>query len=111
MNLGHLIAEGGRHTLIVTRRWLTEPKTALAGAILERSSARSKSLTALFSLFSGEVSIFPCFLLDTIVKIQGGHEKVVRRAAVRSPRQSPAIDQQMNFLGSRKALILAPDSG
>jgi len=48
MNIGYLIA-GRKHTLIIVRRTLTEPKTALAGVIVEISFARFKVWMATFN--------------------------------------------------------------
>ena len=40
---------GGEHTLIIVRRTLTEPKTALAGVMLETSFARFMASMATFN--------------------------------------------------------------
>ena len=42
------LEESKKHTLIVARRALTEPKTALAGAMVEVFSARSRAPVAAF---------------------------------------------------------------
>ena len=49
MNQGVIIAEWEEHTLIITKRALAVPKTALAGVGLEISFARFKASMAVFS--------------------------------------------------------------
>ena len=49
MNSGYLVLEGKERTLAIVRRILTEPKTALAGVILETSFARFMASMAMFN--------------------------------------------------------------
>ena len=80
MNLGYLIAEEEKSTLIIARRTLTVAKTALAGVMLEIFSARSMASMAAFNKETVFSRSFGRWDLVVMVETQGSHEKAVRGA-------------------------------
>ena len=82
-SLCHPTARGpqkGKRTLIVLRRVLTEPKTALAGVILESSLAISKVSMAIFNDEVAPSSPFDRWDLACIVETRGSRKKTPWRA-------------------------------
>lgn len=65
-------------TLIIVKRRLTEPKTALAGVMLETSFARFMVSMAVFSEEIAPSRGLGCLELVSMVETGGRHEKTVR---------------------------------
>jgi hypothetical protein len=65
-------------TLIVVRMTAAEPKTALAGVMLEISFARVKASMNTFKVVTAPSRSFGCWGFVAIVEAGGGCEKVVR---------------------------------
>jgi len=78
-----------KRTLTIVRRILTEPKTALAGVILETSFARFMVSMATFNEEMAPSRPFGCWGLASIVEIQRSGQNTVLCAAVRNLRPSP----------------------
>lgn len=75
MNQNVIIANRGKHTLIMTRMWQTVPKRTLTGVKAEISFARFK---ASMDTFSGDRVLSRPFCgreFVAIVKTQGNEEK------------------------------------
>ena len=66
-----------KHTMIRVRRILTDPKTALAGVILEIFSARLKALIAAFNAETAPWRSLDRWDLASIVEIRGSCERTV----------------------------------
>ena len=76
------------HTLIMARRILTEPKTALAGVILETSFARFKASINTFSAEMAPSCSLGCWVLGSMVKTGGIWERIVRCGGSEGCRES-----------------------
>ena len=63
----------------MARRILAEPKTALAGVILETSFARFKASMAAFSAEMVPSCSLGCWVLDSMVETRDRCERIVRR--------------------------------
>ena len=72
-----IVVDRGKHTLMITRRALTVPKTALAGVALEISFARFKPSIAKFKRGRARSPRFGRSDLGAIVEPGGSWEKVV----------------------------------
>ena len=75
MNLEWDIGEGGKRTLIIVSRTPTEPKTALAGVILETSFARFTASIAIFNKERASSRRFCRWESASMVETRGSWEK------------------------------------
>ena len=67
--------------MIIVRRMVTEPKTALAGVMLETSFARFRVSMATFSKERAPSRPFGRWDLAAMVEMQDSWEKAVRRVS------------------------------
>ena len=74
------------HTLIIVRIKLTEPKTALAGVILETSLARFMASMAPFNVEIIPSRSLGCGESAFMVETRGSYERAVRREG---PEEGP----------------------
>jgi len=72
-----------KHTLTIVRRILTDPKTALAGVMLEISFARFMASMAMFNEEMVPSRPFDRWGLASIVETRCGGKNMVLREAVR----------------------------
>ena len=78
VNLKHFCMDWGKLTLIIPKRKLTDPKTALAGVMLEISFPRSKVAMATVNNETARSPPFVGWHLEAIVEPRGSREKSVR---------------------------------
>ena len=88
VNPRYLTGEEENHTLIIVRRMLTEPKTALAGVMLETSFARFMASTAAFSKGMALSWRFVRWGLVTMVETGGSCESDVGTGRAEGPERS-----------------------
>ena len=67
----------------MVRRVATDPKTGFTGVVLVASFAISRTPMAVFSTETALPWPSGCWKLSVMVKTEGGHERAVRRGAVR----------------------------
>ena len=77
MNLVHPVVEEGKSTLIIVRRAPTEPKTALAGVMLETSFARFMASMATFNEERVPARLFDRWNFASMVQSQCGDKMTV----------------------------------